>query len=125
MSALFGLLHLRNPHASGIGIMNTVIAGLMLSAAFFKVRSLWLPIGIHLAWNVGLGLVLGFSLSGLDRHSLWKSTVDGAPVFTGGLYGPEGGIPCTIIFLVGLAAVRRIRARSGQTSDTASERIEA
>jgi membrane protease YdiL (CAAX protease family) len=112
MSALFGLLHLGNPHASAIGIMNTIVAGLMLSAAFFKVRSLWLPFGIHAAWNVGLGIVLGFSLSGLDLDSLWKATADGSPILTGGFYGPEGGILCTMVFLAGLGVLWRVRAQN-------------
>jgi membrane protease YdiL (CAAX protease family) len=111
MSALFGLIHASNPNVSAIGIINTVIAGLMLSAAYFKVRSLWLPFGIHAAWNISLGVVLGFSLSGIDLVSLWKSTVDGPPALTGGFYGPEGGILGTLVFGAGLAATQYIARR--------------
>ncbi|HEX4999531.1 MAG TPA: type II CAAX endopeptidase family protein [Terriglobia bacterium] len=108
MSGLFGLLHVGNPHASVIGIMNTIVAGLMLSRAYFKARSIWLPYGIHVAWNTGLGIVLGFSLSGIEVESLLRSSASGSATLTGGPYGPEGGVLCAVTFLAGFAAIHAL-----------------
>src|SRR5436190_2552503 len=55
MSILFGAVHLNNPNASLLGTVNTVVAGILLSLAYVKTRSLWLPYAIHVGWNLGLG----------------------------------------------------------------------
>ncbi len=98
MSAIFGALHMSNPNASAIGTANTLLAGVLLSIAYLRTRSLWLPYGIHVAWNVGIGFILGFPLSGLDIPSLWKTNAMGNDLILGGAYGPEGGLLATLIF---------------------------
>jgi membrane protease YdiL (CAAX protease family) len=98
MSVLFGLLHVFNPNATPLGTINTILAGVALSIGYLKTRSLWLPYGIHVGWNVGLGMILGYPLSGLDIGSLWTSETHGADIIVGGLYGPEGGVLATFIF---------------------------
>ena len=98
MSVIFGGTHLQNPNASLLGSANTVIAGILLSLAYVKTRSLWLPYGIHVGWNVGLGFLLGFPLSGLDLASLWTTGIAGSDTILGGGYGPEGGLLTTFIF---------------------------
>ena len=108
MSLIFGLLHSMNPDASALGILNTVVAGILLSLAYLKTRSLWLPYGIHVAWNVGLGPILGFPVSGIDLVSLWTTRVAGSATLHGGPYGPEGGLLGTLIFAGAAAAVSAI-----------------
>lgn len=98
MSALFGLVHMENPNASFLGTVNTILAGILLSLAYVKTRSLWLPYGIHVGWNVGLGFVFGFPLSGINIASLWTTGVTGSDTIIGGNYGPEGGLLATFIF---------------------------
>jgi uncharacterized protein len=105
MSCVFGLLHAQNPNVSRLGVFNTIVAGMMLSLAYFKTRSLWFPYGLHLGWNVALGMVVGFPLSGLSVTSLWTTHVSGSPWLLGGEYGPEGGALGTIVFLAGVTAV--------------------
>jgi len=105
MSCVFGLLHSRNPNSSRLGVFNTIVAGMMLSLAYFKTRSLWFPYGLHLGWNIGTGMVMGFPLSGLGVASLWTTQVTGASWLLGGQYGPEGGALGTFIFLAGAVAV--------------------
>src|SRR5882724_6687923 len=90
MSTLFGVLHIFNPQASLLSTLNTVIAGFMLSLAYFKTRSLWFPYGIHLGWNLGLGPVVGFAISGVNLPSLWRAHLSGPDTIVGGGYGPEG-----------------------------------
>src|SRR5262249_22673269 len=62
MSAIFGAMHFKNDNATILSTLNTVVAGVMLSLAYVRTRSLWLPYAIHVGWNVGLGFVFGFPL---------------------------------------------------------------
>jgi len=101
MSCVFGLLHAQNPNSSRLGVFNTIVAGMMLSLAYLKTRSLWFPYGLHLGWNVGTGMIAGLPLSGLGVASLWTTNVSGASWLLGGQYGPEGGVLGTIVFLFG------------------------
>src|SRR6185436_7940059 len=97
-------------HPTIFGFINTILAGMMLSIAYLRTRSLWLPYGLHLGWNVGLGFVLGYPLSGIKIDSLW-STVASAPQWLiGSEYGPEGGIIGTILFAAAAIAIRMTRA---------------
>lgn len=98
MSGLFGAVHWNNPNATVLGTMNTILAGVLLSLAYLKARSLWLPYAIHFGWNVGIGFILGLPLSGLDLASLWTTGVAGSDTILGGGYGPEGGLLTTFIF---------------------------
>lgn len=107
MSLLFGVMHMNNPNASRLGVANTVLAGILLSLAYIKTRSLWMPYGIHVGWNVGLGFVLGFPLSGVDLASLWTTGIAGSDAILGGDYGPEGGLLATFIFAASAATVNR------------------
>ena len=107
MSVIFGAMHLNNPNASLLGWVNTVLAGVLLSVAYIRARSLWLPYGIHVGWNIGLGFVLGFPLSGLDLASLWTAGIAGSDTILGGGYGPEGGLLATFIFASSALFVQR------------------
>ena len=107
MSALFGAMHMNNPNASLLGTLNTVVAGILLSLAYVKTRSLWLPYGIHAGWNIGLGFVFGFPLSGIDIASLWTTGTAGSETILGGDYGPEGGLLATFIFAASAVIVNR------------------
>ena len=108
MSCIFGLLHSNNQNASRLGVFNTIVAGMMLSLAYLKTRSLWFPYGIHLAWNVGTGMIVGFPLSGFGVVSLWTTHISGHPELLGGAYGPEGGLLGTLIFAAGAIAVWKL-----------------
>ena len=111
MSAAFGFVHYRyNPNATLIGAVNTALAGLLLSIAYLKTRSLWLPYGIHLVWNLGLGFIMGYTLSGIEIDSLWRSVPLGPKWLVGGQYGPEEGFVATVVFMAAVFAVRATRA---------------
>ena len=112
MSALFGVIHLSNPYAALLGVINTIVAGILLSLAYARTRSLWLPYAIHAGWNVGLGLVFGFPLSGIDIASLWTTGTAGSETILGGSYGPEGGLIATFVFAAFAVLVNRRKPRS-------------
>lgn len=98
---LFAVLHGANPGADAFGILNTTIIGVLLSVLYFRTRSLWMPVGFHFAWNFFLGYVYSLPVSGLPIHGLLNVTeVDPESRLSGGSYGPEAGLACTIALAV-------------------------
>jgi uncharacterized protein len=98
-SVPFGLVHLGNPNVvPGITFANTAIAGIWLAMAYLRTRSLWLPLGVHWVWNWALGWFFGLPISGIQlvSHPLLQAQDSGPKWLTGGSYGIEGGIACTI-----------------------------
>ena len=98
-SVPFGLVHLSNPNVvPGVTFINTALAGLWFAAGYLRTRSLWLPLGLHWSWNWALGWFFGLPVSGLSLTSnpLLKATDEGPTWLTGGSYGIEGGIACTV-----------------------------
>ena len=98
-SVPFGLVHLGNPNVVwGVTFTNTALAGIWLAAAYLRTRSLWLPLGVHWAWNWALGWFFGLPISGLQLVSnpLLQTQDNGPKWLTGGSYGIEGGVACTI-----------------------------
>ena len=107
-SVLFGIVHLTNPGASAFGLVNTVLIGIVLSVAYLRTRALWLPWGLHFAWNAMLGLVYGLPVSGLRLFNVVvHSTAKGPLWLTGGNYGIEASAPGVIAVVVGLIVVWR------------------
>lgn len=108
MSALFGLMHLRNPDADMASTLTTVLAGWLLSLAYLRTRALWLPWGIHFAWNASMGLLFGLPVSGLREFSPVISANAHGPIWlTGGAYGPEGGLVSAIVILISMGVLMR------------------
>lgn len=104
-AAGFGLMHLGNPNANGIGVLNTALVGIVFAIAYLRTRSLWLPIGMHAAWNASLGLVYGLPVSGLNMFSVVTHTRARGPEWlTGGSYGIEASFTGTSVILLGLIA---------------------
>ena len=99
---LFGIIHLGQPNATWWSAAAIAIeAGLLLGAAYKWSGTLWLPIGIHWAWNFCQGNVFGFPVSGSDAGvSLIQSAVEGPELLTGGLFGAEASIISVILGLL-------------------------
>jgi hypothetical protein len=96
VGVLFGLAHAANPNVTLLGVLNTVIWGILLGCAFLRSRDLWLPIGMHFGWNAVLPL-FGVNLSGLTIEiSRYYYKWDLPSLWSGGAYGPEGGLLTTI-----------------------------
>jgi uncharacterized protein len=109
-SVPFGIVHLTNPNVAPVATFtNTVLAGIWLAAAYLKTRSLWLPLGVHWSWNWALGAFFGLPVSGLNLVSnpLLKATDTGPAWLTGGNYGIEGGVACTVALAVSIVFLWR------------------
>lgn len=101
VGVIFGFAHSSNPHASLLGVLNTMLWGVLLGYAFLRSHDLWLPIGLHYGWNAVLPL-FGVNLSGLTIEvTRYFYRWDLSPLWSGGAYGPEGGL-LTTIFAVAL-----------------------
>jgi membrane protease YdiL (CAAX protease family) len=109
MSVLFGAAHIANPHATPLGLVNTVLAGIWLSVAYLKTRTLWFPTALHATWNFFQGFVYSFPVSGLHLGggSLFVLEQSGPDWITGGSYGPEAGGLTTLVLLAAIAYILR------------------
>jgi membrane protease YdiL (CAAX protease family) len=112
-SVPFAAVHLRNPNvAAGFTFINTSLAGVWFAVAYLRTRSLWLPLGLHWAWNWALGALFGLPVSGitdLAPYPLLHGIDLGPAWLTGGSYGIEGGVACTITLIVSTVFVWRTR----------------
>ncbi|MEV7972942.1 type II CAAX endopeptidase family protein [Cellulomonas sp. NPDC089187] len=112
-AVLFGAVHLANPDASLWGAVAIACeAGVMLGAAYLVTRSLWLPIGVHIAWNFAQGTLFGASVSGsgIDTGTVLTSTMEGPQWLTGGSFGPEASV-VAVVLGAAMAAVMIVLAR--------------
>ena len=114
-AALFGLMHAGNHGATTFSTVAVALeAGGMLAAAYVWSRSLWFPIGIHLAWNFTQGGIFSAPVSGGAATGLLKVHLSptAGDLITGGAFGPEASIVALIVCCsLGLVfAVLAIRA---------------
>lgn len=111
VSVIFGLLHSTNPNSTRLGIANTVIWGILLGTSFLRSRDLWLPIGLHFGWNAVLPL-FGVNLSGITIDvTRYSYRWDLAPIWSGGSYGPEGGLLATVFIVILFVVFLRVKVR--------------
>jgi membrane protease YdiL (CAAX protease family) len=97
-SAFFGAAHLGNPNASWIAAIGIAFeAGVMLGAAYMLTRSLWLPMGLHAAWNFTQGEVFDIPVSGTPVHGLLTASLSGPPLLTGNGFGLEASLIAIVI----------------------------
>jgi membrane protease YdiL (CAAX protease family) len=69
--------------------------------------AIWLPIGMHAAWNFLLGPALGLTVSGTDELATgWRAfALDGPAWATGGDFGLEGSVLVTVTTTLLVAAI--------------------
>ncbi len=114
-SILFSAAHLSNPNSTPLALVNTALAGVWFVIAYLRTRSLWLPLGLHWSWNWVLAAVFGLPVSGMTNlapYPLLRGTDLGPAWLTGGGYGIEGGVACTISLAVFMIFTWRTRLLS-------------
>jgi len=121
-SIVFGLFHLDNNNATFLSTLNITIGGIFLGIGFVVTGELAIPIGLHITWNLFQANVFGFPVSGITIPSqvvtVFNVTQTGPEIWTGGAFGPEGGLLCSLAFLLGMVLTliwlhRRRRLDSG------------
>lgn len=99
-SLLFFVVHLMNPNASWLGMVNLFFGGLLMGLLFLKYQNVWAPTGFHASWNFVQSAFLGFPVSGHDTYSLIEHQEVGNDLITGGAFGYEGSIVSVIILVI-------------------------
>jgi uncharacterized protein len=126
-STLFATVHNANPSATTLSWINTFIAGVWFAVAYLKTRDLWLPTGLHLAWNWTQGSIFGVEVSGLKeivRAPLMRESDAGPAWLTGGDYGIEGGVVTTIALVVSTVAILFVPYKSSETAGSQSSEFQ-
>jgi membrane protease YdiL (CAAX protease family) len=97
---VFGALHLSNPNATlWAGFAIAVEAGILLAALYVYTRRLWIPIGLHFAWNFVQGGIFGVAVSGIESKGLLQASLSGPVILSGGEFGAEASIFAVIVCL--------------------------
>ena len=111
---LFGLAHRANPNATWFSSFAIAVeAGTLLGGAYMLTRSLWLPIGLHAAWNFAEGYIFDVPVSGLPEQGLVTAKLSGPVLLSGGDFGLEASVIAVVIagsagaWFVWTAAARR------------------
>ena len=124
-SLTFGFIHILNPECTVWSCLEiAVTAGWLMGIAYAYHRTLWVPIGIHWAYNYLIGYFFGHYApeTALDNSSTFISIVEGIEFMPGGKYELEGTIvnliiSVTISLVYTLLYVKRRRDRKGEDND--------
>lgn len=101
-SAIFGLAHATNPNSTAVSTLNIIMAGLVIGLPYLLTGELGISIGLHLTWNLFQGTVYGFAVSGNSPTIHFFSIQQTGPnLWTGGAFGPEGGLIALVWLIVG------------------------
>lgn len=111
-SIVFAVAHVPNDGVTLLAVAITAVAGAMFGAAYMVTRRLWLPIGIHFAWNFLSDAVFSLPTSGHPAKGLLQGQLSGPAWLSGGAYGVEASAltlvvigALTLLLLAG--AIRR------------------
>ncbi|MBI2333911.1 MAG: CPBP family intramembrane metalloprotease, partial [Chloroflexi bacterium] len=104
-SLIFALLHGLNPGLSTIALINLALFGVFAGLYAMREGSMWGISALHSVWNWVQGNFFGFQVSGMDASggTLLNLMETGADWFTGGTFGPEGGLAVTIVLVISIA----------------------
>ena len=93
----FGLLHLGNPDATALSIINILAAGFLLGVNYIYTKNLWFGMLFHFSWNFFQGPVFGYEVSGLQFSGIFQQNLTGPQIWTGGSFGFEGSLLCPVL----------------------------
>lgn len=113
VAAIFAVLHANNSSVTPLGLVNIALGGILLGLAYLRYGRLWFPIGLHLAWNLMTGPILGHEVSGYQGfETLLIETGEGPWWLSGGEFGIEGSIWMTVTEVAAIVLlIRRVRQR--------------
>lgn len=97
----FSAVHVTNPGSGMLAWVNILLMGVVLGQLRELSGGLGMPFGLHLGWNLALGMLFGVPVSGLDLPSAFRiSLEDVTPVLGGGAFGPEASAVLTVLLAV-------------------------
>ena len=117
----FAVLHIMNPGAGFLPILDIFICGVSFSLAKWYTGSIWFPMGIHTAWNFTQNFLFGLPNSGLESAASVFHLDKVAGVQSNLLYdqvfGVEGAIPAVIADAVLGAVCLILAAKKGRLGE--------
>jgi membrane protease YdiL (CAAX protease family) len=117
-SAAFGSLHFLNDGATALSVGVVMLAGIFLGLLRLRTGSLYAAWMAHVAWNAVL--VVGFHamVSGVEMPAPGYRLVEAGPdLWTGGAWGPEGGLLAALGLCVAIWIIDRRPARRPEHED--------
>jgi membrane protease YdiL (CAAX protease family) len=97
---LFALAHVGNPNFTALGLLNITLAGTLFCIYTLQKKNVSWAIGIHFGWNFTQGILLGYNVSGNEMPGAVKAMPLGSPYLSGGTFGIEGSIFCTVLLIL-------------------------
>lgn len=105
---LFCIFHGLNPGFTVLALVNLVLYSVFYAIIAYKTDSIWILMAAHTAWNWAQGNIFGLEVSGNSNIvSIITSseTAKTNALWTGGGFGPEGGLAVTIIIVLAISLV--------------------
>lgn len=98
-AVIFSIAHGLNPNVGLIGLLNILLAGLLLGVYYVHKKNLWFPIGLHFTWNFFQGFVFSSPVSGIQLDGIIQTEYSGSDFLTGGAFGFEASLAASIIMI--------------------------
>ena len=101
---VFMVVHLSNNGITVIAMINLFLFGVVMSVYVLRSNYLWGACGIHACWNCLQGSVFSFQVSGIvTSESFIEVQTQGVSWASGGAFGLEGSLFCTLSLIILLA----------------------
>ncbi|MCR8641698.1 CPBP family intramembrane metalloprotease [Paenibacillus sp. N1-5-1-14] len=123
-SLIFAIMHVFNQgmFTTPMPVINLLVAGVFFAICREWTGSLWLPVGLHFAWNYVQGHLIGFPVSGQRVVSVLQIQPSRVSWISGGEFGAEGSLITTVVMLCSTAYVMKIwhkqRFQAGESIHT-------
>ncbi|MGO8793741.1 MAG: lysostaphin resistance A-like protein [Candidatus Sulfotelmatobacter sp.] len=98
-SLWMGGMHFLNPGGHGLGPVITTVYCLVTCLVIRRTGDLWMPLGIHAAWDWAIIFVGVPSGGQMEKHHLFNTQLHGPTWLTGGTYGPEASWPNLVLLI--------------------------
>jgi membrane protease YdiL (CAAX protease family) len=112
-TVLFVAAHLPG-EISLMGVLVTAAASLAFTAAYQLSQRLWLPMGMHFAWNYLFSAVFSVPVSGHDAKGWLQGSMSGPEWLSGGAYGVEASAMALLVWVVSGALLLRLAHLRGK-----------
>ena len=110
-SIFFGIMHALNPNLTALSMINLILYGAFAAMYALREESLWGICAFHSIWNWTQGNLFGMPVSGQDQDlvgnpgTIFNLMETGPDWFTGGAFGPEGGLVTTIVLVLSMLII--------------------
>ena len=101
-SILFGAFHFMNDGFGVLAMLNITICGILFSLLMLRTQNIWICGAFHGVWNFVQGNFYGLPVSGIDSgDTVFRCTLTDVTLATGGDFGLEASLGCTIVLGIG------------------------